>query len=212
MSGRIGYTFFMGTLVLRDARPEDTPAMEELIVAAWQTAYTGVVDSAFVATRRTNEYAAKFRAMIEGGQFRVRVAEADHRVAGLATGALLGSGAYDCETKELYVHPEYQGRGIGSALLQDMMDHFRQGGCRSMIVWQWLLPRHGRNPSRRGRERVRREEVPYGRVRLQPMKSSTPRWRLSSTSWEPCCRSRSCSSSAPFFLPIPPSIECSTLG
>jgi dihydrofolate reductase len=45
---------------------------------------------------------------------------------------------------------------FGSALLRDMMDHFRKGGCRSMIVWQWLLPRHGRDQARRGRERVRR--------------------------------------------------------
>jgi GNAT superfamily N-acetyltransferase len=112
--------------------------MEELLVAAWQTAYTGVVDPAFVATRKTSDYAAKFRSMLQSAEYRIRVAEVDGRVVGLATGALLDSEAYDCEIKGLYVHPEYQGQGIGSALLRDMMDHFRRRGCRRMIVWTFL--------------------------------------------------------------------------
>ena len=128
----------MDTLAVRDARGGDELAMEELLVAAWQTAYTGVVDPSFVATRRTNDYAGKFRSMLESGEYRVRVAEIDGRVVGLATGAPLDSGSYDCETKGLYVHPEYQGRGIGSALLRDMMEHFRRRGCRSMVVWTFL--------------------------------------------------------------------------
>jgi GNAT superfamily N-acetyltransferase len=132
------YTFSMGALEIRYARPEDTRAMQELLVAAWQTAYAGVVDPAFVATRETNDYEGKFRAMLESGEHRMLVAEVDGRVVGLATGERLGSGAYDCETKGLYVHPQHQGRGIGSALLQNMMDHFRQEGCRHMLVWTFL--------------------------------------------------------------------------
>ena len=123
---------------VRDARQEDVCPMEELLVAAWQTAYTGVVDPAFVATRQANDYAGKFRSMLESSQYRIRVAEVDGRVVGLATGAKLDRGAYDCETMGLYVHPEHQGRGVGGALLRDMMDHFRQEGCRSMIVWTFL--------------------------------------------------------------------------
>jgi ribosomal protein S18 acetylase RimI-like enzyme len=128
----------MAELVIRGARVEDAPGMEELLVAAWQTAYAGVVDPAFVATRRTNDYAGKFRGMIESGEFRMRVAEVEGRVVGLASGEPLESGCYDCETKGLYVHPEHQRQGIGSALLQDMMEHFRQSGRRCMIVWTFL--------------------------------------------------------------------------
>jgi GNAT superfamily N-acetyltransferase len=128
----------MYMLSIRDARVEDALPMEELLVAAWQTAYSGVVDPAFAATRRGNDYAGKFRSMLASGEYRLRVAEVDGRVAGLATGAPLESEAYDCETKGLYVHPDYQGRGIGTALLRDMMAHFRQKGCRSMIVWTFL--------------------------------------------------------------------------
>jgi GNAT superfamily N-acetyltransferase len=125
-------------LFVRDARAEDALSMEELLVAAWQTAYDGVVDPAFVATRKTNDYAGKFRSMLQSGEYRIRVAEIDGRVVGLATGARLDLQAYDCETKGLYVHPDYQGRGVGSALLRDMMEYFRQQGCRDMIVWTFL--------------------------------------------------------------------------
>ncbi len=128
----------MPMIAVRNMRAEDAPAMEELLVAAWQTAYTGVVDPAFAATRRNNDYVGKFRSMLESGEYRLRVAEVDGRVVGLATGAALDWKTYDCETKGLYVHPEHQGRGVGSALLRDMMEHFRQKDCRSMIVWTFL--------------------------------------------------------------------------
>jgi ribosomal protein S18 acetylase RimI-like enzyme len=128
----------MVRFAIRDARGEDALPMEELLVAAWQTAYTGVVDPAFVATRQTNDYAGKFRSMLEGAEYRIRVAEVEGRVVGLATGALLDSEACDCETKGLYVHPDFQGRGIGCALLRDMIEHFKQRGCRNMIVWTFL--------------------------------------------------------------------------
>jgi GNAT superfamily N-acetyltransferase len=128
----------MAAPVIRDARVEDAVPMEELLVAAWQTAYDGVVDPAFVATRRTNDYAGKFRSMIDNGEYRLRVAELEGRVVGLATGAALQAGTYDCETKGLYVHPEHQGLGVGGALLRDMMEHFRRSGRRRMIVWTFL--------------------------------------------------------------------------
>ena len=124
----------MGTPDIRYARPEDTREMADLTVAAWQTAYSGIIDPAYVATRKTNDYAGKFQAMLERGEDKILVAELDGRVAGYAAGAPLLSGGYDCETRGLYVHPEYQGQGIGAKLLQKMMDHFRQKGCRSMIV------------------------------------------------------------------------------
>jgi GNAT superfamily N-acetyltransferase len=125
-------------LIIRDAKPEDAQAMEELLMAAWQTAFTGVLDPAFVATRRTNDYADKFQAMIRSGEYRILAAELDDRVVGLATGQALASGLYDCETKGLYVHPEQQGMGIGRVLLQAMMEHFRRCGCWRMVVWTFL--------------------------------------------------------------------------
>jgi GNAT superfamily N-acetyltransferase len=128
----------MSAFTIRDARPEDTRAMEDLTVAAWQTAYTGIIDPAFIATRKTNNYAGKFQTMLERGEDKVLVAELDGQVVGYAAGAPLSSGGYDCETKGLYVHPEYQGQGFGRKLLQTMMDHFRLCGCQRMIVWTFL--------------------------------------------------------------------------
>jgi GNAT superfamily N-acetyltransferase len=130
----------MSALALRDAKEQDALAMQEAVVEAWQTAFESVVDPALVATRRDNDYAGKFRAMMQSGGNRLRVAEVEGRVVGLAVGELLDShsSVYDCETKAPYVHPEHQGRGVGSALLRDMMDHFRRQGRRSMILWTFL--------------------------------------------------------------------------
>jgi GNAT superfamily N-acetyltransferase len=152
----------MAALVLRDARADDAGPMEELLVAAWQTAYEGVVDPAFVATRRDNDYAGKFRSMIESGEYRLRVAELEGRVVGLATGAALQAGAYDCETKGLYVHPEHQGRGVGGALLRDMMGHFRSTSRRCMIVWTFLGVKNNGFYRAMGGELREEEQREYG--------------------------------------------------
>jgi GNAT superfamily N-acetyltransferase len=152
----------MDMLAVRDMRAEDAQPMEELLVAAWQTAYDGVVDPAFVATRRTYDYAGKFRSMLESGEYRIRVAELGGRMVGLATGGPLQTASYDCETKGLYVHPQYQGRGIGTALLRDMMEHFRKKGCRSMIVWTFLGVNNNGFYQARGGTLREQEDRKYG--------------------------------------------------
>jgi hypothetical protein len=67
----------MRGFIIRDARQQDARAMADITVAAWQTAYEAVIDPAYVATRNTNDYAGKFRVMLEQGQHKILVAELD---------------------------------------------------------------------------------------------------------------------------------------
>ncbi len=51
---------------------------------------------------------------------------------------MVSEGPYDCEVKGLYVHPDYQGKGIGRKLLEEMLDHFQSIGCQHTIIWTLL--------------------------------------------------------------------------
>jgi GNAT superfamily N-acetyltransferase len=55
------------------------------------------------------------------------------RLVGLASLGLLRGG--DAELAALYVRPEEQGRGIGTALWSRALEEFRTAGCPRMEVW-----------------------------------------------------------------------------
>ncbi len=125
----------MSEIQIREAKREDAEAMAALTAAAWQTAYTGVIDAAYIATRTAEYYTPKFQTRIAERQWKILVAEAEGHVVGYATGDFLSAGSADCEVKGLYVHSQYQGKGIGRRLLDAMRQHFQALGCQHMIVW-----------------------------------------------------------------------------
>ncbi len=61
----------MSEILIRKATPADAVAMAELTVAAWQTAYTDVLDPAYLLSRKTENYTAKFQEIIGGREWTV---------------------------------------------------------------------------------------------------------------------------------------------
>lgn len=48
------------------------------------------------------------------------------------------------EIGRLYVSPDRQGRGVGTALLGAIEDRLARGGCAEAILWTFTANRHGR--------------------------------------------------------------------
>jgi GNAT superfamily N-acetyltransferase len=99
---------------IRRARPADDEGIAETFNASFETLLT------FLPDLHTRAERARFITEIVPREHELWVAEKDGRILGLAAiGAdMLG---------QLYVHPDYQGRGIGSALLAKTME-LRPGG------------------------------------------------------------------------------------
>ena len=57
----------------------------------------------------------------------------DGRVVGTVAGVPTGDGS--CEVKRLYLAADYRGRGLGRALMQQMLDWARASGCRVVVAW-----------------------------------------------------------------------------
>ena len=119
--------------MIRPAESTDASSIAEILVSAWQTAYTGVIDPEYPGSLSTDKYTVLFKKIRRDQSQVVFVYEENSVVTGFASGVMPDS-EYDCEVKGLYVDPLRQGRGTGSLLLNHMKEHFTAAGCESMII------------------------------------------------------------------------------
>lgn len=124
------------TYRIRQATDHDRAAIRAVSRLAWESAYLHVY------TR--GEIAALFNGTIKqygswtrrrGEHLATLVMEADEQIIGYVGYARLQSGAG--EVTNLYLHPQYQGRGLGKALWDAAIDALEQQGCHE--VWVWVL-------------------------------------------------------------------------
>jgi ribosomal-protein-alanine N-acetyltransferase len=103
---------------LRRARRRDTPTVLSLDRCAftpfWQFDEQGLLDA------RTATPVARYRVSIDGGQ--------------LTGYAITGRAGLTSYLQRLAVHPDYQRRGIGTALVADALGWARRRGATSMLV------------------------------------------------------------------------------
>lgn len=133
---------------VRAARPADAEAMAAVQLAAWRSAYAHLLADAALAAMDPVEVAAAWRAALEAPpdpRARAHVAVEDAAVVGLTALAPSTDADLDESTAEigpLLVHPEHQGRGHGSRLLNAAADHARDAGFR--LVTMWVVADDGR--------------------------------------------------------------------
>ncbi len=119
---------------------QDARRIAEITVAAWRTAYVGLVPDDILAQQtleRHLDYWMSSEAFAPGK--RTLVVEFDDVVVGFAhlgpvrpePGELIEG----CELWGMYVDPEYQGQGLGRSLINAAEEHFRSSGCESAYLW-----------------------------------------------------------------------------
>ena len=107
-------------MMIREATHNDIETIARVIVAAWQTAYEGIIYPSFPPSMKEEKFVEIFTDIFENRKEIVFVYEEHNTVLGFVSG-VEQCGKYDCEIKGLYVDPEYQGKGIGSSLLNEMV-------------------------------------------------------------------------------------------
>lgn len=149
---------------VRSARPADAVAIGAVHVAAWRSAYPGILPDAYLARLSVTRHAAQYDAAIRGaGGVFVAVASGTDlpvgspaRIVGFTTvgrgrgtviaGRRLGEG----EVETLYVLDDWRERGLGRRLLHAAAAHLAEAGCRSIYLWvlrdnpaRWFYQRLG---------------------------------------------------------------------
>jgi len=111
-----------GTVRIRQASSGDADAVAEVFIASFGSL-------AFLPRLHTDDEHRAFIAGVVLPQQDVVVAEEDGRVAGFI------AMAHGSVVEHLYVHPDHQGRGIGSALLTEAKRRM-SGGFRLWVFQQ----------------------------------------------------------------------------
>jgi hypothetical protein len=145
-------------ICVRRARADDAPGIAAVHVAAWRSAYAGILDDDYLAGLSEARLAAFYaRAILDRRQGHVVfVATAGGTdqpgdqpgpaagIVGFASGGRARrSGLAEGEVETLYVLDDYRERGVGRRLMRAMAAHLRVIGCRSALVWV-LADNHAR--------------------------------------------------------------------
>lgn len=138
---------------LRPGTPQERGARMRLIEQAWRVAYAHIytrqeIDGVFDGTIPSfGGWAVQRKRQLgtinaitdanNGDANSHTNSDANGTIIGFISLAELLSG--DGEVTALYVLPEYQQRGVGTALWQAGCDRLRQHGCA--VIWVWTLAR-----------------------------------------------------------------------
>lgn len=124
----------------RRASVIDAPVIAEIEVSAWQTAYAGMMDPAYLDGLSVAPAIKRWRGrlMDQNDEAGVSVVPATGPVVGYVSyGAAGDSFPADRvgEVNSLYVHPGFWRRGYGRELLQAAIDELSAMGFGSAVLW-----------------------------------------------------------------------------
>jgi ribosomal protein S18 acetylase RimI-like enzyme len=152
---------------VRRARPADAASIGAVHVAAWRSAYPGILPDDFLSRLSAPRQAAYYdHAIRDDRRTAVHVASVSgidlgprggaSRIVGFASsGRARGAQAAlaDGEIETLYVLDDFRERGLGRRLLRAAALHLAEQGCRSAFVWvlrdnpsRWFYARLGGRP------------------------------------------------------------------
>lgn len=149
-------------IAIRQARPADAMSIAAVHVAAWRSAYPGILPDSYLANLSVSRHAAYYDSAIRGstGVF-VAVASGPDvpaapgpgpgpgpasasatRIIGFGTsgrarpsGEIGGRRLGEGEIETLYVLDDWREHGIGRRLMRASASHLAETGCRSVFLW-----------------------------------------------------------------------------
>ena len=154
-------------MIVRRAVLTDAEAIARVHVAAWRTAYRGIVPDAYLASLSVDQRTRRWERAIAQSlpSHGVHVAgEAAGAIVGFASGGpeRTGHPAYLGELYAIYVLEAHQRRGLGRRLTLAVVEGLLEAGLGSLLVWV-LAKNH---PARRFYEALGGQPVAERRIEI----------------------------------------------
>jgi GNAT superfamily N-acetyltransferase len=134
---------------IRRATPADAPAIGAVHVAAWRSAYPGILPDSYLAGLSAPRQAGLYAAAIRSG-VGVNVATQGTRIVGFTTATRARRQVAEGEVETLYVLDDARDQGVGRRLLGASAAFLSLLGCRSAFAWvlrdnpsRWFYARLG---------------------------------------------------------------------
>ena len=123
-------------LTIRAAIPGDIAVIADIYVETWRDAYAGILPDSVLLGLSAKRHAAQWRHSLTRDRVKVAVDGRRGPVGfGSAGRARSDKLPYAGEIYTLYVHPDFQGRGIGGKLLIALFGALLRDGIESAILW-----------------------------------------------------------------------------
>lgn len=134
-------------VAVRNARSEDAPDVARVYIDSWHDTYPSILPTEILRAMTPRGQTARWRSAIRAraGE-QVLVAEnAKHGIVGMTSfgPAQDRALALDGEVYTLYVHPDFFGHRVGTALMRAAFQGMRDARFSSCVIWA-----HARNPAR----------------------------------------------------------------
>lgn len=128
----------MENIIIRNIKEKDIQSVVDIQIDAWKTAYKGVIEDNVLNSMNRDERIEKRRKDYKENGF--IVAELNNQVVGFcryidSNKFTLDISDIDCELLALYVKPELKYNGIGTKLVQFVMNEFKNKNKTKMILW-----------------------------------------------------------------------------
>lgn len=128
----------MKNFIIRNATIKDCKKIAEIKIEGWQTAYRGIIDDDFLDSMDKEQEIKKRRTNIENG-VNIIVGELNNEVIGfcLYRNYIKDPEKYpnaNCEISSLYVKSTLKRKGIGTKLMQHVIQKLQNQGKTKMIL------------------------------------------------------------------------------
>ena len=122
--------------MIRRAISNDLKRISEIASNAWKINYKGIIDDNFLQTRTVDNFNQRGMETkwLEDKKIDTFVLGENNSIKGFISGNEYNADNY-CEIGRLYVDPEYQKQGIGTKLLEYMINYYKNNGYKKMIIW-----------------------------------------------------------------------------
>ncbi len=123
--------------MLRDAGPDDAPAIARIHVEGWRTTYRGLFPDAYLDGLDEAGRAAHWRRGLpaKDGRHTIVALETDDVVGFASGGPARGKHGFDAEVYAIYLLSRVRRRGIGGRLMARMFARFRSDERKSAHLW-----------------------------------------------------------------------------
>jgi ribosomal protein S18 acetylase RimI-like enzyme len=121
---------------IRKAERKDAEAIAHVHVESWRSTYAEILPATFLGSIDSGARARLWQEQIAAGTSIILVAESSGGIVGFVSGGRSRETMEGCDAElyAIYMLCEYQGRGLGRALVCALVDSLREEGYRAMLV------------------------------------------------------------------------------